>query len=79
MKTFSALLAVIMSLSAHTLVGVHAISCVACPRNIFRGGGAFISGCTDNKGIAACQRVSFAPIVSVPLQCAYSLKYCLSI
>ncbi|KIJ15162.1 hypothetical protein PAXINDRAFT_169327 [Paxillus involutus ATCC 200175] len=53
MKTFLTLLAAITSLSAYTLVGVHA-TCAICPPSTGGMSLATGSGCTDSKGITTC-------------------------
>ncbi|KAF8835695.1 hypothetical protein BDN67DRAFT_404036 [Paxillus ammoniavirescens] len=51
MKTFLTLLAAIASLSAYTLVGVHA-NCALCPTTIE--GRSFASRCADKAGKITC-------------------------
>ncbi|KAF8835380.1 hypothetical protein BDN67DRAFT_975362 [Paxillus ammoniavirescens] len=53
MQFFLALLASIASLSAYTLVGVHALAdCTTCPSSA--GGLALVSRCVDGKSITHC-------------------------
>ncbi|KIK73144.1 hypothetical protein PAXRUDRAFT_836315 [Paxillus rubicundulus Ve08.2h10] len=51
MKTFLTLLAAMTSLSAYTLVGVHA-TCATCPPSA--GDLALATRCVDNNGITIC-------------------------
>ncbi|KAF8835693.1 hypothetical protein BDN67DRAFT_974997 [Paxillus ammoniavirescens] len=52
MKTFLTLLAAITSLSAYTLVGVHA-NCAVCPTSI--DGRQLANRCIDEAGTTICQ------------------------
>ncbi|KAF8838259.1 hypothetical protein BDN67DRAFT_982667 [Paxillus ammoniavirescens] len=55
MKTFLTLLAAIASLSAHALVGVHAVPvalCYICPSSV--NGHGLSTKCTDKHGILDC-------------------------
>ncbi|KIK73842.1 hypothetical protein PAXRUDRAFT_167493 [Paxillus rubicundulus Ve08.2h10] len=61
MKTFFTLLATIMSLSAYTIVGVHA-NCAICPKAV--GGAGFNSRCTQSNGdITRCRCVFLIPVI----------------
>ncbi|KAF8835379.1 hypothetical protein BDN67DRAFT_975356, partial [Paxillus ammoniavirescens] len=62
MQFFLTLLASIASLSAYTLVGVHALTaCTTCPSSI--GGRALVSRCVNNKSVTYCQtRETYMPI-----------------
>ncbi|KAF8839971.1 hypothetical protein BDN67DRAFT_981380 [Paxillus ammoniavirescens] len=54
MQFFLTLLASIASLSAYTLVGVHALTaCTTCPSSV--AGQALVSRCVDSKSITYCQ------------------------
>ncbi|KIK76624.1 hypothetical protein PAXRUDRAFT_832665 [Paxillus rubicundulus Ve08.2h10] len=67
MKTFLTLLAAITSLSAYTLVGVHAtMKCSLCPPST--GGVPVYSACTNNKNVTNCQY----RIRALTLHCYYN-------
>ncbi|KAF8838664.1 hypothetical protein BDN67DRAFT_971213 [Paxillus ammoniavirescens] len=69
MKTFLTLLAVITSLSAYTLVGVHA-GCAHCPKTL-SSGASLTSSCTNaDRSITSCVYASGKST----LNCAYTSK-----
>ncbi|KAF8837541.1 hypothetical protein BDN67DRAFT_181841 [Paxillus ammoniavirescens] len=67
MKAFFTLLTAITSLSAYTLVGVHAVNkCSTCPTST--GGVPVWSACVDHTGVNHCEYRNGA----VTLYCYYS-------
>ncbi|KIK78066.1 hypothetical protein PAXRUDRAFT_775000 [Paxillus rubicundulus Ve08.2h10] len=61
MKTFFTLLATIISLSAYTIVGVHA-NCTICPKTVCSAG--FNSKCTQSNGdITRCRCIFLIPVI----------------